>query len=48
MYSYQEHILSQERILDQKCVLNHLEINERFFLFDHSNPPPLNIPPTSL
>ena len=28
---YQERILSRERILNQKCVPNHLEIIKRFF-----------------
>ena len=33
---YQERVLSRERILNQECALNHLEIIERFFfVFDH-------------
>ena len=30
---YQERVLSRERILNQECALNHLEIIERFFLY---------------
>ena len=28
---YQEHLRSQERILNQECMLNHLEIIKIFF-----------------
>ena len=38
---YQERFLSREHILNQECVLNHLEIFKRFFLIWSPEPPPL-------
>ena len=34
---YQERVLSRELILNQECVLNHIELIKRFFWFDHLN-----------